>query len=113
MTSEEKQLITNLVETVKAISSRQDSFLKDVEKRFSRELQQFKAETDFLRELIEHFVKLLDPFEKLIHKIRTSFMKSRIWEELQEYKRDDSKGKHRSERTTGFDVERKLRQVDK
>ena len=105
MTNEEKLLIRGLVETVKAISDRQDSFQKTVEGG----LQRLEAENDFLRDLIKHFVGLLDIFEKLIHKIRTSFMESPIWEQLEEYRKNDGKKKYRSKGTTGFDAERKPR----
>ncbi len=109
MTTEEKLVIRDLVETVKAISDRQDSFQKTVEDRFLSELQRLKAENDLLRDLIAHFLGLLDIFEKLIHKIRTAYMESRIWEQVEEYRKNDGKKKHRSKRTTGFDVERKPR----
>ena len=105
MTNEEKLLIRGLVETVKAISDRQDSFQSAVE----RELHQLKVENDLLRDLIKHFLGLLDILEKLIHKIRTAYMESRIWEELEELRKNDGKKKHRSKGTTGFDVERKPR----
>ncbi len=109
MTSEEKQLLMNLVDTVKAISNRLDSLQHAVE----RELHQLKVENNLLRDLIKHFVGLLDILEKLIHKIRTAYMESRIWEQVEEYRQNDGKKKHRSKRTTGFDVERKLRRSDK
>ena len=105
MTTEEKLLIKDLVETVKAISDRQDSFQKTVEGG----LQRLEAENGFLRDLIKHFVGLLDVFEKLIHKIRAAYMESRIWEQVEEYRQNDGKKKHRSKRTTGFDVERNPR----
>jgi len=105
MTTEENRLIRDLVETVKAISDRQDSFQKAVE----GELHRLKVENNLLRDLIKHFVGLLDVLEKLIHKIRTAYMESRIWEQVEEYRKNDGKKKHRSNRTTGFDVERKPR----
>ena len=111
MTTEENRLIRDLVETVKAISDRQDSFQKAVEDRFLSELQRLKAENDFLRDLIEHFLGLLDIFEKLIHKIRTAFMGSRIWEQYEEYRENDGGKKHQRESTTGFDVKRKPRPI--
>ena len=109
MTTEEELVIKDLVETVKAISDRQDSFQKTVEDRFLSGLQRLEVENDFLRDLIKHFVGLLEAFEKLIHKIRTAYMESRIWEQVEEYRQTDGKKKHRSKRTTGFDVERKPR----
>ena len=109
MTSEENRLIRDLVETVKAISDRQDSFQKAVEDRFLSGLQRLEVENDFLRDLVKHFVGLLDILEKLIHKIRTAYMESRIWEQVEEYRENDGKKKHRSKRTPGFDVERKPR----
>ena len=109
MTTEEKQLLMNLVDAVKAIGDRQDAFHNAIESRFTSGLQRFEAENDFLRELLEQFVKLLEAFEKLIHKIRTAYMESRIWEQLEEYRQNDGKKKHRSERTTGFDVKRQPR----
>jgi len=102
MTAEEKQLLMNLVDTVKAISDRLDSFQNAVE----RELHQLKVENNLLRELLERFVKLLEVLEKLIHKIRTAFMESRIWEELEECRENDGRKKHQRESTPGFDVER-------
>jgi len=105
MTTEEKLIIKDLVETVKAISDRQDSFQSAVE----GELHQLKVENNLLRDLLEQFVRLLEAFEKLIHKIRTAYMESRIWEQLEEFRQNDGKKKHRSKRTTGFDVERKPR----
>ena len=109
MTTEEKQLLMNLVDAVKAIGDRQDAFHNAIESRFTSGLQRFEVETDLLRDLIKHFVGLLDIFEKLIHKIRTAYMESRIWEQVEEYRQNDGKKKHRSERTPGFDVERKPR----
>ena len=106
MTNEEKLLIRDLVETVKAISDRQDSFQKTVEDRFLSGLQRLEVENDFLRDLIKHFVGLLEVFEKLIHKIRTAYMESRIWEQVEEYRKNDGRKKHHRESTTGFDVER-------
>ena len=105
MTPGEKQLIKDLVETVKAISDRQDSFQKAME----GELHRLKVENNLLRDLIKHFVGLLDVLEKLIHKIRTAYMESRIWEELEAYRENDGKKKRQSKRTTGFDVKRKPR----
>ena len=113
MTTKENRLIRDLVETVKAISDRQDSFQKAVEDRFLSERQRLKAENDLLRDLMEHFVGLLDIFEKLIHKIRTAYMESRIWEQVEEYRKHDSRKQPRSKRTSGFDVERKLRRSAK
>ena len=113
MTSEERQLITALAKTVNEMSDRLDSFHKAMESRFSSLLQRLEAENDLLRELLERFVMLLEVFEKLIHKIRTAFMESRIWEELEEYRKNDSRRQPRSKRTTGFDVERKLRRSAK
>jgi len=110
MTTEEELVIKDLVETVKAISDRQDSFQKTVEDRFLSELHRLKAENDLLRDLIEHFVGLLDIFEKLIHKIRTAYMESRIWEQVEEYRENDGRKKRRSKGAPGFDVEREPRQ---
>jgi len=109
MTTEEKQLLMNLVDAVKAIGDRQDAFHNAIESRFTSGLQRFEAENDFLRDLIKHFVGLLDIFEKLIHKIRTAYMESRIWEQVEEYRENDGRKKHRSNRTTGFDVKRQPR----
>ena len=109
MTTEEKLVIRDLVETVKAISDRQDSFQKTVEDRFSSGLQRLEVENDFLRDLVKHFVGLLDIFEKLIHKIRTAYMESRFWEQVEEYRENDGRKKHQPKSTTGFDVERKPR----
>lgn len=103
MRGDEKQLLMNLVDTVKAISDRLDSFQNAVE----RELHQLKVENNLLRDLIKHFVGLLDIFEKLIHKIRTAYMESRIWEQVEEYRQNDGRKKHQRESTTGFDVKRK------
>ncbi len=113
MTTEEKQLLMNLVDAVKAIGDRQDAFHNAIESRFTSGLQRFEAENDLLRELLERFVMLLEAFEKLIHKIRTAYMESRIWEQVEEYRENDGRKKHRSNRTTGFDVERKLRRSAK
>ena len=51
---------------------------------------------------LDRFVRLLDIFEKLTQKIRVAFMESRIWEELEEYRKDAGKKKRQSGRTTGF-----------
>jgi len=109
MTTEEKQLLMNLVDAVKAIGDRQDAFHNVIESRFTSGLQRFEAENNLLRDLIKHLVELLDIFEKLIHKIRTAYMESKIWEELEELRKNDGRKKNRSKRTTGFDVERKPR----
>ncbi len=111
MTTEEKQLLMNLVDSVKAIGDRQDAFHKAMESKFSSGLQRLEAENDLQRELLERFVKLLEAFEKLIHKIRTAYMESRVWEQVEEYRKNDGRKTHRSDRRTGFDVERKPRRI--
>ena len=106
MMEQEESLVSGFVAEVKTLSDRQDSYERTSDLRLKR----LENDVDLLEIAIDRFHDLLSIFEKLTHKIRTSFMESRIWEELQEYKRNDGKKKHRSDRTTGFDVERKLRQ---
>jgi len=81
------------------------------EKRLLLVLQRFETESDLLDTRLDRFVRLLDIFEKLIHKIRTAFLESRIWEELEEYRQNDGKRKRKSggRNTGGFDVQRKSR----
>ena len=109
MMEQEESLVSGFVAEVKTLSDRQDSYERTSDLRLKR----LENDVDLLEIAIDRFHDLLSIFEKLTHKIRTSFMESRIWEELQEYKRNDGKKKHRSDRTTGFDVERKLRQSAK
>lgn len=106
MTTKEQELVGSLVAELRALNDRQDSYEKTSDLRLKR----LENDVDLFEIAIDRFHELLAIFEKLIHKIRTSFMESRIWEELQEYKKNDSKRKHQPRRTTGFDVERKLRQ---
>jgi len=109
MTTEEKRLTRDLVETVKALSERQDSYERTSDLRFTR----LENDVDLLEIAIDRLHELLAIFEKLIHKIRTAYMESRIWEQVEEYRKNDSRKQHRSKRTTGFDVERKLRRSAK
>ena len=56
---------------------------------------------------LDRFVRLLEIFEKLTQKIHVAFMESRIWEELEEYRKNDGKKKRKSggSNTGGFDVQ--------
>ncbi len=105
MRGEEKLLIADLANTMKALSERQDSYERTSDLRLTR----LENDVDLLEIAIDRFHELLANFEELILKIRTAYMESRIWEELEELRRNDGKKKHRSKRTTGFDVERKPR----
>ena len=69
-------------------------------------LTRLENDIDLLEIAISRFDELVTNLAQLSHLIRTAFLESRIWEELEEYRHDDGK-KHRSNRTTGFDVERK------
>ena len=103
--AQEEDLISSLVAEVNALSERQDSYERISDLRLKR----LENDVDLLEIAIDRFHELLAIFEKLIHKIRTAYMESRIWEQVEEYRENDGKKKHRSKRTTGFDVERKPR----
>ncbi len=105
MRAQEENLISSLVAEVKALSERQDSYERTSDLRLKR----LENDVDLLEIAIDRFHELLTIFEKLIHKIRTAYMESRIWEQVEEYRQNDGKKKHRSKRTSGFDVERKPR----
>ena len=102
MMAQDENLISSLVAEVNALSERQDSYERTSDLR----LERLENDVDLLEIAIDRFRELLAIFEKLIHKIRTAYMESRIWEELEELRKNDGKKKHRSNRTTGFDVER-------
>ncbi len=106
MRGEEKLLIADLANTMKALSERQDSYERTSDLRLKR----LENDVDLLEIAIDRFHELLAIFEKLIHKIRTAYMESRIWEQLEEYRKNDGK-KHQRESTTGFDVKRKPRPI--
>ena len=106
MMAQEENLISSLVAEVNALSERQDSYERTSDLRLKR----LENDVDLLEIAIDRFHELLAIFEKLIHKIRTAYMESRIWEELEELRRNDGRKKHQRESTTGFDVERKPRQ---
>ncbi len=103
MIAQEENLVSSLVAEVNALSERQDSYERTSDLRLKR----LENDVDLLEIAIDRFHDLLSIFEKLIHKIRTAYMESRIWEQVEEYRKNDGKKKHRSNRTTGFDVERK------
>jgi len=105
MKAQEENLISSFVAEAKALSERQDSYERISDLRLKR----LENDVDLLEIAIDRFHELLAIFEKLIHKIRTAYMESRIWEQVEEYRENDGKKKHRSKRTTGFDVERKPR----
>ncbi len=105
MKAQEESLIRSLVAEVNALSERQGSYERTSDLRLKR----LENDVDLLEIAIDRFHELLAIFEKLIHKIRTAYMESRIWEQLEEYRNNDGKKKHRSKRTSGFDVERKPR----
>jgi len=105
MMAQEENLISSLVAEVNALSERQDSYERTSDLRLKR----LENDVDLLEIAIDRFHELLTIFERLIHKIRTAYMESRIWEQVEEYRQNDGKKKHRSKRTTGFDVERKPR----
>ena len=101
MTTEEKQPQMGLVEMVRALSDRQDRCERAWDLRLKR-----------LEIAIDRFHKLLEFLAKLSQLIRTAFLESRIWEELEEYRKNDGKKKRQSGRTTGFDVQRKSRKSE-
>ncbi len=103
--TQEESLVSSLVGEVNALSERQDSYERTSDLRLKR----LENDVDLLEIAIDRFHELLAIFEKLIHKIRTAYMESRIWEELEEYRKNESRKQPRSNRTTGFDVERKPR----
>jgi len=105
MMAQEQNLISSLVAEVNALSERQDSYERTSDLRLKR----LENDVDLLEIAIDRFHELLAIFEKLIHKIRTAYMESRIWEELEELRRNDGRKKHQRESTTGFDVKRKPR----
>ena len=107
--SHEENLINSLVAEVNALSERQDSYERTSDLRLKR----LENDVDLLEIAIDRFQELLAIFEKLIHKIRTAYMESRIWEQVEEYRKNDGRKKHRSYRRTGFDVERKSRRTTK
>ena len=103
MMPQEENLISSLVAEVNALSERQDSYERTSDLRLKR----LENDVDLLEIAIDRFHELLAIFEKLIHKIRTAYMESRIWEQLEEHRKNESRKQPRSNRTTGFDVERK------
>jgi len=105
MKAQEENLISSLVAEVNALSERQDSYESTSDLRLKR----LENDVDLLEIAIDRFHELLAIFEKLIHKIRTAYMESRIWEQVEEYRKNDGRKKQRSKRTDGFDVERKPR----
>ena len=116
MNAKETELMNQLIREVREMRKEQKSFkgtLMGLSRRFLLILQRFETEIDLFKARIDLFVGFLADFETLIHRIKTAFFASRIWEELEEYRRNDGKKKNRSKRTTGFDVERKLRRSSK
>jgi len=103
MMPQEENLISSVVAEAKALSERQDSYERISDLRLKR----LENDVDLLEIAIDRFHELLAIFEKLIHKIRTAYMESRIWEQVEEYRNNDGRKKHQRESTTGFDVKRK------
>ena len=103
MRGEEKLLIADLANTMKALSERQDSYERTSDLRLKR----LENDVDLLEIAVDRFHELLAIFEKLIHRIKTAFLESRIWEELEELRRNDGRKNHQRESTAGFDVKRK------
>ncbi len=88
MNTTETELMKQLIEEVRELREEQKSFkssLRGLSRRFLLILQRFETEIDLLKDRMDWFVKLLGIFEKLTRKIRTAFMESRIWEEVEEY----------------------------
>ena len=103
MKPQKENLISSLVAEVNALSERQDSYERTSDLRLTR----LEKDVDLSEIAIHRFHELLAIFEKLIHRMKTAFLESRIWEELEELRKNDGRKKHQRKSTTGFDVERK------
>ncbi|MEE8114691.1 MAG: hypothetical protein V3T23_10080 [Nitrososphaerales archaeon] len=112
MNTTEAELMQQLIEEVREMREEQKSFKETqmgLSRRFLLILQRFETEIDLLKARIDLFVGFLADFETLIHRIKTAFFASRIWEQYEEYTRNDGKKRGYPKKTTGFDVERKPR----
>jgi len=89
----DNELIQRVIKEVREMREEQRIFKETLmghSRRFLLILQRLETESDILKDRIDKFIGFLGIFEKLIHKIRTAFMEDRIWEELQEYQRNES-----------------------
>ena len=110
MTPEERQLQEGILEMFQELSDRHDRSERECNLRLKR----LENDIDLLEIAIDRFYELLEFLAKLSQLIRTAFLESRIWEELEEYRKNDGKRKRKSggRNTGGFDVQRKPRKPE-